>query len=356
MADWSRQLIGLVLALGSSGVWGAVGLSQDQSHARGERLEQIVTQRVAFYNKAFPQLQFVRLRGGPGAHTEFARLQELLGRGAASMDYEHPADLRGTLLQAVMGRVQIMLDERAASASLFRVGDSAQASQPYLCVLTLDAGMVAHSDAQATRHLLDLSEHTFGRVHPSNYLDDEAHLAFVVDHEVYHCLDAFYNGPVPMSTRTYAAPFAFFRNENGADAFGVAMHLREHGRATAYTGNLLRIRALALLSADPNHFTHAAIRRVLQRDPRRLRAMTPLEMVGIATQVRDAVAADYRQYVQFRIAAIKASRALGGTVDVSDQATRALASARDDPAVTNRLFYRALSSYRQLFVPADRAS
>lgn len=114
----------------------------------------------------------------------------------------------------------------------------------------------------------------------------------------------------------------------------------------------MRTRVLSPLNNGPNHFTHEALRRVLSRDPRRLAQMSPRPLVELAARTRDEVIADYDQYLRFRAAALEAAEALGATVHM-DRAQAKLARLPKDPAATDRLFFRALVAYRQLFVATE---
>jgi len=266
------------------------------------RFEQLIQDRIEFYNTAFPKLQFVHLRGGLGWSVDMQFLPLLLGQQPASLDYEHPADLRDELMQVSLQRLEIMLRGSHPSASLFKKGTQGLARRENICIITLDPDVMGTNDLDTTSEMLDLPRATIERMHPARYLDTEDHVAFAVDHEVFHCLDAFYNGPVPRSHQPYARNYALFRNENGADAFAVAMNIHHHGALTRYARNIMNVRALALMN-DPDHCTWATIQRVLELNPETVAATPVQNLFKVAGSIRDMHAPSYEQYVAYRVAA-----------------------------------------------------
>lgn len=274
-------------------------------------LQGIVDQRLAFYNDAFPEIQFVQLPGGSQALASARVFSQLLGAGASNADYEHPPALREDLLYVTAQRVAFMLRNNDASSALFRPGRGSASTRPYLCVLTLDPAAVALDDRTATAHLLHFSAEELKRIPAAYRLGHETFLRFVVDHELFHCLDARFNGPIPTSDRTFWAQYMLYRNEHGADAFATAMHLRDHGRATPFVDNILRIRGLSLYNADPEHLTCAAISAVAQEDGGAMRTKEPRDIVALADLVRNRVAPDYNGYLRFRAAACRVMEEIG---------------------------------------------
>lgn len=191
-----------------------------------------------------------------------------------------------------------------------------------------------------------MSDQRFADIPQSCYLNSVDHLAFVLDHEVFHCLDAYYNGPMPISSRPHAAPYAAYRNESGADAFGAAMRLRDSG-SDHYVRNLIHIRALTLVQEDPEHFTDRSMCRVLYAYPAEIDGKTVGEVFAFASRVRDQEVSDYEAYVAFVAAVLRASERLG--VPVAEHRRAQFAGVEADADATDALVFRVLSSYRQLF-------
>jgi hypothetical protein len=274
-------------------------------------LDGIVRAKLKFYSSHFPKIQFVWLKGGAGWIDDMVALSMLLGHKPVSLDYEHPKELAEDLLCVCVARIELMLRHRAASASLFRTGQEAFASRSNLCLITLDPEAVSADDATATAHLMDLSDKELAELPHAKYLNHEDHLRYVIDHEAYHCLDSFLNGPIPMSDKEYWGQYREYWNEIGADAYAVAMNVAAYGEVTAYARHITEIRGLSLLYGDPDHFTYRAMNRVINMDPEQLAGMSVRDVFKLATQVRDMVAPDYDAYVDYRAAACKAMNALG---------------------------------------------
>ena len=303
-------------------------------------LQALVSDRLAFYGRAFPEIQFVQLPGGSQWRESARTFEWLLGEAATNADYEHPPELGAALLYASVQRILHMLEQNEASSALFRVGvGSAGAQRSHLCVLTLDASAVAGDDATATAHLLNFAPEDLDRIPAAYRLQHREFLRFVVDHEVFHCLDAMYVGPIPMSDHAFWAQYMLYRNEHGADAFAIAMHLREHSGTTGFVDKLARIRALSLYNADPEHLTTSAIAAAARHEGTRLRRASPRDVLVLADRVRDQVVTGYGGYLRFRAAACRVMADIGtlaredgplcAAARAADQAHRALRDSTD---------------------------
>ncbi len=270
-----------------------------------DALDAIVSERLEYYARSFPTIEFAHLRGGEDAMLSTLWLRQLLGRGATNLVYEHPAELSSDLMDVSLRRIQYMLSTDSASSSLFRVGEGAAARHSELCVITLSPQTVAANDRVATNYMLPVDSAALPQMPTDHLLDHRMHLEFVVDHEVFHCLDAHQNGPIPMSDREHWGEFMAHVNEHGADAFAVAMHVQRHGDHTDYSRNLMRVRALTLLGDDSSHFTPESIHHMLDRieDSKILSEMTPNALITLAHWVRNEVVGDYDDYLRFRSAA-----------------------------------------------------
>ena len=313
-------------------------------------LQPLIDAKLLAYHRAFPDIRFVYLRGGRFAEQDYPKLERLLSSGARSLDYEHPPELAQPLLTLAVQRVELMLRQSGTSATLFGLAEHAESRRPALCVLTLDSETVALDDVQATRHLLDISDRHFAAIPASRYLDHREHLAFVIDHEMYQCLDSYYNGPMPMSDREHAASYAAFRNENGADAFAIAMRLQDRGPGR-YVQNLIRIRALSLLQQDPEHFTDGSMRSMVQTYPGGIVGQPMQKLFESATRIRDQQVPDYDGYLAFAAAALRAGEELGG--EAAQPGLQPYGDIEPDAAMLGTLTFRVLSSYRQLFARGD---
>lgn len=306
-----------------------------------------VDRRLQHYNATFRDILFVQLPGGEKWRKSGQVFEELLGRDAVNLDYEHPAELREDLLTASVHRVLFMLHHNASSSALFRVGEGAAATRSHVCVITLDPEAVAQDDLNATAYLLDFPLELLQRIPAELRLDHKEFLRFLVDHEVFHCIDAHYLGPVPMSEREHWGSYTLYRNENGADAYAAMMHLAEQGERTKFLRNLTRIRALCLYNADPEHATCRAIRAVEHMDPESLAGLTPREVLALANRIRRQVVPDYEHYLGYRAAACQVMGDIGVTRPDEDAAL--CHAAAPDADVYRELLASFRSAYSELF-------
>jgi hypothetical protein len=309
---------------------------------------ELIAARLALYGKTFPEIEFVHTTGGAGWRRDMARVLALLGQEATNLDYEHPPHLADALLDVSLQRLSAMMRYGAPSASLFRAGYLGKAHRKRLCVINVDPAAVAPDDQGATRAMLDIDDSNFARIDPGRYLDNHDHLRFVVDHEVYHCLDSYYNGPTPMSERRLAGEFDAFENEIGADLFGAAMHVHDRGRITDYVKNLVAIRALSLYNNDPDHYTYDALMQIMGLEPATLAQASPRGVFDLATVLRNAAVPSYGEYVRYRAAALQAAHKLGvgGEQDID-----AVMRDHADEALARSLAGVARSTYAAMLSP-----
>lgn len=336
----------LVLAVGVRSAWAAEDGAAPQP-PRGDGPQAIADRTIRFYNDTYPDILFVQLPGGEQQEGSGVALSLLLGHAADNLDYEHPPSLREDLLYLSIQRVLMMLRHNASSSALFRVGEGSVSTRKHLCAITLDPYRVAGNALRSTAHLLDFPDEQIVLIPPARRLDPHSHLQFVLDHEAFHCLDALYNAPIPMSKKRYWSQYMLFRNEHAADAYAVAMHIARQGGVTPYAGNLLRIRGLSLYNADPDHFTCAAIEQVLAIRTSELLRMGTDVMLRLGAQVREKVVPGYEGYLAYRVAALAAIERLdvGAGVEQDSPADRGVpldADLRDQLVRRSRRYHRAL--------------
>lgn len=286
--------------------------------ARREQLEQIVLRKLDYYAKQFPEINFLILDSAGDVARNMQVLERVVGQDPIPLDYEHPEELREALLIATLNRIAVLLPIDAGSATLFKPGKDAVAQRKYVCVVTIHPWAMAKDERVATRHLLGLSDSDFEAIPSTQYLDYVSHLQFALDHEIYHCLDTLYNGPIRLSKREFWAGYHMLKNEAGADAFGSIMNIARHGSITPYVGTLKNIRGLALLNDDHIHYTYSVIDNVLQMDATTLAKKDVRERFRLASTVRDRAIGSYDDYIRYRTAAHYATRQLGREVEAKD--------------------------------------
>lgn len=214
-----------------------------------------VDQQLAHYARQVPEVGFLRLYGKGGAKM-VSVLPFFLGEGASNVDYEHDEPARQTLLDLQMKRIAFMLREGIPSTTLFKTGLASQFEHPYLCVITLDADQFRREAGSAAR-LLAPSLHEEGAAgHPAGQIDVGDFLRFTVDHEVFHCLNAYFNGHTfskthDMLQRAYQEHI----NEAQADVFASLAFEHNDAASVEFLRNVAAMRMLSVLDLDVAHAT-----------------------------------------------------------------------------------------------------
>jgi hypothetical protein len=190
-------------------------------------------------------------------------------------------------------------------------------------------------------------------VRKNQRLDHRRHLEYVLDHEIFHCLDALYNRPIPMSRDKRTTEYFHFLNENGADAFALAMQIKRCGRGSKYPERLAHIRGLSLFWGDPGHFTFDAARQILEREKNEFEQMSVRDVLALAASIRDRVAPTFRDFLEYESAAMEASRLLEdgfepGCRNMLEQQRDRVLSIRD------RLLLTSCTCYATVFGPSLR--
>lgn len=312
---WPR--IGLLLTL----AWPFVAAADNGAPTvctphKQAQLQRLHRQQLADYERHFPAIQFVTLPGAANWSEAMTALDLLLGYRPTVLDYEHPADVATLLLEVSLERIALLMQHQIPGAALFQVGEQAVARRPRVCVITLDACAIAGDDQRATDLMAGPPCESLPAPAGEHLLDAHATLRFVIDHEVYHCLDAHANGGMPRGYDSHWGEYWRTRNEMAADAFAVAAHLARTGRDGGFVTKLARLRGLALLAGDPQHFTFDAIEQVRRMDAAELAAMSPQQRLALARRIGAQQLGDYPRFVRFWASAYQAMAELGVTATV----------------------------------------
>jgi len=220
-----------------------------------------VDRQLATYARQAPEMGFLRLYGAGGT-TMLQALPLFLGEAPSNVDYEHDASMRDELVQLQMHRIEVMLRQGMPSATLFKVGLASQFEHPYLCVITLDAERFRRKPENVSGLMAPSVNDEGLTTAGAKAMDVEDFLRFTVDHEVFHCLDAYFNGPAIRRTHdTLAQHYQAYLNEAQADAFASLAFNLARKRPDAFLEILAAIRTFSLLDLDLSHFTTDVIRR-----------------------------------------------------------------------------------------------
>jgi hypothetical protein len=302
--------------------------------------ETLLNEKIDYYRYLYPEIMFLILQGRDEFLADMKALDQVLGSQARSMDYEHPPTLREDLMYVSVERIRIMLESQAPSASLFEV-NTTQSSQEYVCVLTINPDWVAADSIHATGHLLDFSQNVLQQVPQDMQLPPTDYLAFVIDHEVYHCLKSMYVGPQLMSYKELWGGYNHFLNEQGADAYALGMQIKTRGEVTLFAKNILRIRGMALYSADPDHLTCKALKQILNVPIGDITEMSANEVFDLANSIKDRHLTGYDAYIQYLASAVQAMNEIGMDEYVSEDLHNRLKDIQADPEQVKNLVTNA---------------
>lgn len=333
MAVWALTL-GCLLATSA--------FAQEVEEQRRAVLEQQVRTQLGEYADDFPELRFMVLEGSP--EEALGHLDSRLGRAPVSLDYEHPTEMRSHLVALALERVRIMLEANAPSASLLQPTADARP----LCVITLAPCAIARDDRTATCHFLGLSPEQGELIAREAYLPCEDYLAFVLDHEAYHCLDAWHHGPQPVSFAEHWAAYWQFRGENGADAYAMGRHLQRSGVEGPFPANFARIRDWSLLHGEADHWTGRSLAR-LEANRAEFAELSARASLLAATHVRDTAVGDYPDFLRYRASLAEALRRVGqdpGDGPASEPGSDR--SVEPDPALVAELIQRIVTAHEAL--------
>jgi len=269
-----------------------------------------VDQLLACYARQVPEVGFLRLYGKEGAN-RVSDLPFSLGEGASNADYEHDESARETLLELQLKRIALMLRENIPSAALFKTGHGSPFGHAYLCVITLDADQFRRESGSAVR-LMAPSLHEEGMAgHPKRPLDVGNFLRFTVDHEVFHCLNAYFNGPTFHKTHdVLQRAFQEHANEAQADVFATLAFRHNDAADVGFLRDVAAMRTLSVLDLDLPHVTGDIILHSMAI-PKYHRPASLTERVAASHKLVSDVMPSAKQFVQRLARVVQAAERLG---------------------------------------------
>lgn len=273
--------------------------------------QQIISERLVFYNNAFPDIRFLHVTGGKNWWEELAALLSLFGNRPINLDYEHPAELAADVMEVSLHRLALMMEHGVVSASMYRIGEGASTERPNLCLITLDPEHYIENSMETTGYMLGLSDEFIERVHRTRLLDTRDHLRFTLDHEAYHCLDSYFHGGAPRTRKPLGGEHNTHVRESAADAFALAMRLADSKISRYYARNITHVRALWLFSDSHNRCTFESMVAVYRMKPAKLRTMTLRQLVTQARTIALATVGNYDEYVYQWAEGFHAAKRLG---------------------------------------------
>ena len=310
--------------------------SDSDTHDKSKVLDSQLNEKLEFYRHLYPEISFMILKGGDELVADMMALDLALGYQPSSLDYEHPPKLREDLMIASANRIVYMLQYRMPSASLFKADDPL-GWQAHICVLTINPDEIAADSVQATRNLLDLPQEFIQKTPEDFRLQASDYLEFVIDHEVYHCLQSMYVGPQKMSQKEFWGEYNSFLNEQGADVYAMGMHINTRLEVSSFAKNILRIRGMALYTADPDHLTCKALQQIFKVPVKDIAEMSAKEIFDKAKHIQERLAMSYDEYIQYLASSVQALKVLGVEDLVSDELRSRIKGVQSNPAQVREL-------------------
>lgn len=270
-----------------------------------------VDQQLATYSRQLPEMGFLRLYGESAA-SMVIRLPELLGEGAANVDYEHQPSQRQDVFDAQMRRIGIMLSEDMPSATLFRTGKGSAFDHRYLCVITLNSEPYRRDKFLATRLMVSGHDKLEREVVNTEVVNNSDFLRFTVDHEVYHCLSAYFDGPsFKMTDSNIYSHYQHYLAEAEADAFAAIAFKQAVPVAEKFLRKMAAFRTVSPMAMDFQHFTGEVILRSM-RTSMRFDSLTIGQIVEVSRELAAEVAPTATGFGNHLANTIALVRQLGG--------------------------------------------
>jgi hypothetical protein len=306
-----------------------------------------LNQQLKYYRDLYPDISFLLLKGGNETFSDMTALDLTLGFQPSSLDYEHPPESREDLMFVSVWRIMRMLQSKEPSASLFKA-DTPLGWKKFICVLTIDPEEVAADSLRATQHLLALPSKVIQKIPQHMRLTPADYLAFVIDHEIYHCLQSLYVGPQTMSDKPLWADYNHFLNEQGADAYALGMHIKMRNGDSLFARNIQRIRGMSLYNADPNHLTGPALKQVRKIPSENICKMSTNEIFEMANHIRDSFALGYDRYIRYLASSVQAMKEIGVDISALKELRNSIKGIRATPAQVQQLVTNARQCLAEL--------
>lgn len=239
------------------------------------------------YSTEFPEIHFINLYG-EGGMVRARNLISDLGNGAYDMTYEHEDEIADTLITAQIHRIKMMIKNSASSSSIFHTGKFSNYPKSYLCVITFNEKYFNQDPYAATHLLVGNADIDTEKVLSNSVVNNWFFSEYTLHHEIFHCLDAYINGPtIHKTVNLLEHAYELYRAEQRADYYAAIM-LRLSGKdATDELIKLANYRTLHLLDWDHTHYTAPIIKDVMRNTLERFYGLTLSELARTSSRLAD---------------------------------------------------------------------
>ncbi len=267
--------------------------------------------QIEKYSNTYPDIQFFWLKGQEGLE-QLLRLPALLGEGARNLDYEHDDVVRNILNKAQYHRISMMIHKQWPSATLFQTGNDSKLISRHACVITLDPDLFEHDHYSAMRLMIGDDITNLNRI-PAEYQINNADFAnFTLHHEIFHCLDAYQNGPLyPKSRDELGSLYSGYRAENRADIYATQTFLSEQSGDDRFLENFTRMRTLCVPAWDLTHCTDKGIQHSLDAISGLAANLSHKKIIDNTDKISTQAIPEYETFTEFLACAYRTAINLG---------------------------------------------
>ena len=128
---------------------------------------QLIDKQITLYRAAYPEIEF-KLLYKMADFDQLMPLTHSLGEDLSNVDYEHPDDLRITLVEAQEYRIAFQLTNGNGTATLFKTPNARITNKPYTCLITLSIPLLNEAASAATQFMYDIGDDTFKSIPESS--------------------------------------------------------------------------------------------------------------------------------------------------------------------------------------------
>lgn len=297
---------------------------------RSDTGAETIQNRLGDYQKAYTDIEFVLIDSAED-YGQLLPLTESLGEDVSNLDYQHPETMREELVEVQQYRIGVLLDSGSGSSTLFRTPNAKITSKPYSCLITLNQALLDNNPLAATSLMYGLDEQDLAAMPVELHIDNDRFLLYMLDHEVFHCVDGYMNGYLYPQT---SDPLKANRDRSVAELrteiFASMAHLTRNPGDSRLLRNLSRARTLGLLDWDVEHYTSPALQQLI----RQAKAYKP-DIKSLALQATDfaeGVTPSFEDHVGFLVAAWAVVQEHGLTMEDIPPDYATLQQYQPDPA------------------------
>ena len=253
----------------------------------------MISKHLAEYANLYPDINFRHVESS--SVFEKSNLYNLLSNmTTTNMDYEHNISDAENLRNIQLTRVQLMLNKGMPSATFYKVDKVRNINKPYLCLITLDPSVFTKKASSATEFMTNRD----GRTKP--FIDNNATLEFILEHEVFHCLNAYENGYIYAKTNSReTADYQNHISESQADTYA-ALIFRNKYNNTDFIRKMLLIRIYNLTDFDVMHYSVPTLLSVLELTNNEIKSLSHKHIFNLALKKTQHTSLSFETYQNMR--------------------------------------------------------